>query len=301
MNIKLSFKKHFPALLTVFVPCLFCPLSGMGAVANVSVGNDFFSPATTNIHAGDQVIWTWQSGSDDHNVVSTSSLRAWLFPSPGGGPGTTSNQNNSNLRDSPFAFTNTFSSAGSFPYECTDHVLEGMTGTITVAAANPTPTVSITNPVNGAAFIAPANVTISASASVSNGTVTNVALFTGATLLGSAQSPPFTITAQNLGAGSYALTAVATAAGVSATSAVVNITVVSPVLISNSAPTVANNQFTFSYTANPGLTYVVQNSSDLINWVSLSTNVALSSSVAVTNVFAPLDGQFYRVELMPNP
>jgi hypothetical protein len=82
---------------------------------------------------------------------------------------------------------------------------------------------------------------------------------------------------------------------------VVSISVVSPVAVSNSAPMVANSQFTFSYTANPGLAYVVQNSSNLVSWVSISTNVASSSSVSVTNVFVPANGQFYRVGRVPNP
>jgi hypothetical protein len=161
--------------------------------------------------------------------------------------------------------------------------------------------VSLTNPVAGAVFAAPANLKLGATAAVSSGTVTNVAFFAGTTPLGSIQTSPFNITGSSLAAGNYALTAVATAAGASATSAVVHVSVVLPVAVSNSAPTVANNQFTFSYSANPGLTYVVQNSSNLVTWVSISTNVASSSLVAVTNVFEPANGQFYRVGLVPNP
>jgi plastocyanin len=301
MTVIFSFRRQLSVLLAGFLPGFFCPLSGLGATANVSVGNDFFSPVTTKINVGDQVIWSWESGSVSHNVVSTSSPLAWLFPSPGGGPGTSSNQNDSNLRNYPFSFTNTFDSAGSFPYECTEHVGFGMVGTVTVTAAKPAPTVSLTNPVAGAVFAAPANLKLGATAAVSSGTVTNVAFFAGTNLLGSVQTSPFNITGSSLGAGSYSLTAVATAAGISATSAVVSITVVLPVAVSNSAPTVANDHFTFSYTANPGLAYVVENSSNLVNWVSISTNVAASSSVVVTNAFVPANGQFYRVGRVPNP
>jgi hypothetical protein len=165
----------------------------------------------------------------------------------------------------------------------------------------PPPSVSITNPAGGAVFAAPANVHIGARASVVMGSVTNVSFFSGSTLLGSATVAPFSLNANNLSANSYALTAVATAAGLSTTSAVVNISVVNPVAISNSAPMVANNQFTFSYAANPGLTYMVQKSSNLVNWVSLSTNVASSSPVQVTDAFVPTNSQYYRVGLAPNP
>ncbi|MGD0413089.1 MAG: Ig-like domain-containing protein [Verrucomicrobiota bacterium] len=165
----------------------------------------------------------------------------------------------------------------------------------------PPPSVAITNPAGGAVFAAPANVQITASASVVKGSVTNVSFFSGSTLLGSATVSPFAVTANNLSANSYALTAVATAAGLSTTSAVVNISVVNPVAVSNSVPSVANGQFTFSYNANPGLTYVVQKSSNLVSWVSLSTNVASGSPVQVTDAFVPTNSQYYRIGLAPNP
>jgi Bacterial Ig domain len=165
----------------------------------------------------------------------------------------------------------------------------------------PPPSVTITNPVNGTVFAAPANVRIGASASVVMGSVTNVAFFQGTTSLGSVKVPPFIIVATNLLANPYSLTAVATAAGLSITSSVVNISVVTPLAVSNSAPAISGGNFSFDYTANPGLTYVIENSSNLVNWVPIATNVAASSSVSFTNNpgLAPLD--FYQVVLQPNP
>ena len=163
------------------------------------------------------------------------------------------------------------------------------------------PTVTITNPASGAVFAAPANVGITASASVAGGSVTNVAFFANTNSLGSVQSVPFSITTGSLAVGPYALTAVATAAGILATSSVVNITVVSPVPITLSSPTIANNQFAFDYSANPGLNYVVQNSSNLINWLSLVTNVPSSNSVHFADGFVPNGARYYRVGRMPNP
>jgi hypothetical protein len=168
------------------------------------------------------------------------------------------------------------------------------------AVTPPKPTVSVTNPAANAVFAAPANVKVSASASVSSGTVTNVSFFGNSSPLGSAQVAPFSITTGSLGAGAYGLTAVATAAGVSATSTVVNISVVTPVATSLSGSTATNNQFSFSYTVNPGLSYVVQNSSNLLDWTPLATNVPISSPAFFTNpIGAPDD--FYRVGRMPNP
>jgi hypothetical protein len=168
------------------------------------------------------------------------------------------------------------------------------------AVTPPTPTVSITNPSPNTVFAAPANVALSASASVSSGTVTNVSFFNGGSLLGSAQASPFNFTANGLGAGGYSLTAVATAAGVSATSAVVNMSVVTPVNTVLSARSATNSQFVFSYNVNPGLRYVVESSPDFFHWAALVTNVPASSPEFFTN---PLSGSdsFFRVGRIPNP
>jgi Bacterial Ig domain len=170
----------------------------------------------------------------------------------------------------------------------------------TPSAAPPTPTVSITNPAPNAVFAAPANVTISASASVSSGSVSNVSFFNGSSLLGSSQASPFHFTASSLAAGPYSLKAVATAAGVSATSSVVNISVVTPVVTSLSNEVEVNNQFVFSYDVNPGLSYVVERSPDFLNWTPVATNVPVSDPAFFTN---PISGgqNFFRVGRMPNP
>lgn len=171
----------------------------------------------------------------------------------------------------------------------------------TPSAVTPPPTVSITNPAPNSVFAAPANVKISANATVGIGIVTNVSFFNSSSLLGSSQSAPFSITANSLGAGPYSLRAVATAAGVSATSSVVNVTVVTPVVTSlSNAVATSNNQFVFSYDVNPGLSYVVEGSSNLNTFTPLETNVPSTSPAFFTNpIFG--DQNFFRVGRMPNP
>ena len=88
--------------------------------------------------------------------------------------------------------------------------------------------------------------------------MTNVAFFAGSTPLGSAQTSPFKVTGGSLSAGVYSLTAVATAAGISTTSAVVSVSVVTPVAVSNSAPAIVGGKFSFNYSANAGLTYLIE-------------------------------------------
>ena len=93
-------------------------------------------------------------------------------------------------------------------------------------ATNVLPTVSITSPAGGATFTAPATISISASASDSDGTISRVDFYSGSTQLGSDASEPHTFTWQDVGVGSYTLTARAIdSASASATSAPVNITV----------------------------------------------------------------------------
>jgi hypothetical protein len=168
--------------------------------------------------------------------------------------------------------------------------------------STPTPTVSLTSPTNGAVFASPANVNLVATnATVSSGTVTNVQFFTNGVSLKSVSSAPFTLTASNLTAGAYALKAVATAAGVSATSSVVNVTVVSPVTVNLSAAGLNNGKFSFNYAANPGLAYVVESSTNLLNWTPVVTNVAPGNPAPFTNAVNATGIQFYRVGRLPNP
>jgi glucose/arabinose dehydrogenase len=95
----------------------------------------------------------------------------------------------------------------------------------TPPGANVPPSVSISSPTNGATFTAPGAVSLTATATDSDGSVTNVAFFDGGTFLGGTNSSPYTILA-NLAAGAHAITAVATDnLGLATTSSVVNVTV----------------------------------------------------------------------------
>lgn len=75
---------------------------------------------------------------------------------------------------------------------------------------NSPPLVSITSPTNGATFSANSNLTINASASDSDGTVSKVEFFQGTTKLGEATSSPYSFTWNNVTAGTYTITAKAT-------------------------------------------------------------------------------------------
>ena len=108
---------------------------------------------------------------------------------------------------------------------------------VTVTApANIPPTVTLTAPVTGAIYTAPATIGLTASASDPDGTVTKVEFYNGTTLLGAATTAPYGYTWSGVAAGSYTLTAKATDnSGASTTSPAVMVTVTAP---ANIPPTV---------------------------------------------------------------
>ncbi|HYT60969.1 MAG TPA: Ig-like domain-containing protein [Haliangiales bacterium] len=242
-----------------------------------------FRPSSLTINVGDTVVWTNAGGI--HTVTGDGA-------DPICGDGTVAT-----------SCSHTFNSAGTFGYHCIPHVGFGMVGSVTVQAlANIAPSVTITNPVSGAVFAAPADVTLLASASDTDGNVTNVQFFANSTAVGSAAASPFSVVAGNLAAGNYALTAVATDnGGLSATSSPVNISVVTPMDVMLSLPSITNGEFQFTYAANAGLRYVIEHSSNFVNWNAVVTNTASSSNEKFGEVFDVNLLRFYRVGRLPNP
>ena len=125
------------------------------------------------------------------------------------------------------------------PAPWSDAVFTGINSTVISAivdgSTNSPPTAQITSPANGASFTAPASIALAATASDSDGSVTQVALYAGASLLGTDTTAPYAFNWNNVPAGSYALTVRATDNdGAITTSAAVNITVTGA---SNTPPT----------------------------------------------------------------
>lgn len=88
------------------------PTSGGGNA--VSVGNNFYSPPALSVAQGTTVTWTWANGDVQHSVTFAD------------GP-------TSEIQDHG-TFARTFTTAGTFPYQCKVHGA-AMSGTITVTAA----------------------------------------------------------------------------------------------------------------------------------------------------------------------
>ncbi len=91
---------------------------------------------------------------------------------------------------------------------------------------NAAPSASLTSPTPNAVFTAPANISLTATATDSDGTVSRVEFFSGATLLGTSTTAPFTFNWRNVAAGVYSITAKATDdRGATTTSTIININV----------------------------------------------------------------------------
>jgi len=91
-------------------------------------------------------------------------------------------------------------------------------------SVNAPPSVNLTSPANNTVFNAPANVTLTANASDADGAIARVEFFQGATLVGTVTSAPYSLTLNNVAAGSYSYSAVATDnQGASSTSAPVTV------------------------------------------------------------------------------
>lgn len=181
----------------------------------------------------------------------------------------------------------TFNRVGSFPFHCNPHRSFGMTGLVQVVGPNLRPTGRITAPADGSVFAAPATFNLSAEASDLYGAVKDVRFMRGTTSLGLITNAPYALTATNPALGTFVYTIFITDdLGVRSTSAPVNLTFVAPVDIQLLSPAASSNGFTFDYTANPGLTYIVEGAAtegSPVPFVPISTNVANTNRVAFTD------------------
>lgn len=159
----------------------------------------------------------------------------------------------------PYSLTLSNVAAGTYSYKAIATDNENATGTsatstVTVSNVTNTPPVAtLTAPANGASFTAPATITLTATATDANGTVTKVDFYNGATLLGSDATSPYSLTLSNVAAGTYSYRAIATdngnATGTSATSTVTVTSVNTTVGING--PACVTPGVSYQFTLNP--------------------------------------------------
>ena len=99
------------------------------------------------------------------------------------------------------------------------------------------------------------------------------------------------------------LRAVATdSRGATNTSAAVTVNVIASGPIELTSPRLLSaTSFQFTYSANPGLSYIIRRAGALPNWVNIATNTATTSSITFVDSNAKNPINFYSIQLMPNP
>jgi hypothetical protein len=135
---------------------------------------------------------------------------------------------------------------------------------LTATNADNPPYISITNLTNGAAFPAPATISLQATGQDFDGSITNVAFFANTSKLGEITTSPYNFTWNNAPTGHYLLTAHATDnAGVTSTSAPVEIFVYGT----------GGNQTSSVASSPPAVDLTAEGSADWAHW-GLATNTS---------------------------
>jgi len=153
----------------------------------------------------------------------------------------------STVTTSPYSATFTGVPAGTYILTARAYDNQGLSTTSTVATvtvsstttANKAPTVSLTSPTTGASYTAPATISLAATASDSDGTISRVEFYNGSTKLGQSTASPYAFTWSSVAAGTYTITARAyDNSGASTTSAAAKVTVGTSSTV-NTPPTVS--------------------------------------------------------------
>jgi len=74
-----------------------------------------------------------------------------------------------------------------------------------------------------------------------------------------------------------------------------------PPALALTAASCTNGQFSFNYNANPEFTYIVESSTDLMDWEPLATNVASTNLMFFADPEGAGETKFYRVISVFNP
>ena len=221
--------------------------SGINTPPTVSVtspteGASFTAPATVAVTAS--------AADDDGSVASVT------FYADGAPIGTDS--------ASPFSVSWSNVAAGSYTLTAVATDNEGATttsGAVHVTVVNNAPpSVTVTSPAEGAAFIAPATVSVNATASDSDGSVQQVTFYANGASIGTDTTSPYSVSWSNVSAGAYTLTAIATDnLGTTTTSTAVHVTVntvsgrMNVALASNGSVASASSTYSANYPASAAI------------------------------------------------
>jgi len=113
---------------------------------------------------------------------------------------------------SPYSYTWSNVAAGNYSItaKATDNLGGVTTSNVVGVSVNAKPNVSLASPANGASFFAPALVSLNATASDSDGSISKVEFYQGSTLISTVTATPYSFNWSYVPAGTYTLTAKAT-------------------------------------------------------------------------------------------
>ena len=168
---------------------------------------------------------------------------------------------------------------------------------------NEPPLVHWVSPTNNQTVYQVDAIILTVAASDSDGAVTNVSFFNGATLLGNTgagYAGQFSLAWSNAATGNYQLTAVATDnSGDSNTiPGNISVSIVTPptVVLQTDAGALASDWFGLSFQGLANQTYVLMTSTDLVYWTAIQTNsTTIDGPVQFTDLTATNTVQFYRI------
>jgi hypothetical protein len=183
----------------------------------------------------------------------------------------------------------------------TDNLGATATSMVTILVNNP-PSALLTYPTNDAWFAAPANITLTATAADTDGSVTKVEFFEGATKLGEDLEAPYSLVLNNLSSGSYSFTVSATDNhGAATTSPAISVAVINitPENVTLSTPLLSVAGLTFNFATQVGRSYAVQFASgpNSVNWQLLTNVVGTGSTALILDSGIGLAQKFYRVKI----
>ncbi len=200
---------------------------------------------------------------------------------------------------------NSVSPTNGFLFHCVPHQSIGMTGSVVVLGPNVRPFARITSPADGSVFATGSTFTVTADASDLFGRVASVRFIRPVNVtINLDTEAPYGATVANLPAGNYAISAlVADNTSLTSTSAPINVRVIAPSAIQLLSPGLGENAFQFNFTADPGLSYVVEGSAadgSPTPFVPLATNVANANLMTFTDpASSSRSNRAYRVFRRP--
>lgn len=280
-------KNHREIAFLIMLLLVIAAAARLRADVVVYVSIDGFAPESTSIAVGEAVFWVV---ADDQGPYTISSFAGDWTPRY--------------LYDEGDSVGLRFNEAGDYSYYDAFSFNGGVVH-VGNAVPNLPPTGTITSPLDGAVFTAPASFTMSVDASDPDDGVMDVEFYLGDQLVDDEFNPPFTTSITNLSTGTYTLSAVVYDYSGGTVTQSVHVLIQggsSGAVPSLATPSFVGGQLQLGLSGlTSGKMIVLQSSVDLVSsakWTSVQTNQT-SAATMVLNLPATGANRFFRVIQLP--